>query len=265
MKAIASLFLCFAMVCTVSSAQAQQQPSEREPTEEEVVQSMPPLMRAAYKGRVDEVRTLLKEGANVNEMFGLGFTALMIAAAFGHLDVMKVLLDAGANPNGAVGMTHPRVIITPLNVAMSPRNKKRLETIDMLIAAGAKVNPPVAEQAPLDNAVTNRDVEMVKAFLDRGADVDSPDQFGRTSLWRAVSDGNGPDVSIVKLLLEAGADPNKSRIWVGNQCISILEDLNRALMTYKDQARLEVSRLLIQHGAKRYRRKAPVDGCYPSR
>ena len=265
MRAIAYLLLCIAMICSATSASAQQEPPEREPTEEEIAQALPPLMRAALKGQVDEVRRLLKEGADVNQTIDLDFSALMVAASLGHLDVIKVLLDAGADPNGVAGLSHPLAIITPLNAAMSRRNKKRLETIDMLIAAGAKVNTSTSLQAPLDTAVSNRDVEMVKAFLDRGADVNWPDQFGRTVLWRAVSDANGPDVSIVKLLLEAGANPNKSRLWVGNHCISILEDLNMALITYKDKPRLEVSRLLIKHGAKRYRRKAGVNGCYPSR
>jgi ankyrin repeat protein len=222
-------------------------------------------MRATWKGRVDEVRRLLKEGSNVNETFDFGYTALIIAALLGHLDVLKVLLDAGADPNGMAGLTHPRVIFTPLNAAMNRRNKKRLETIDMLIAAGAKVNTPVPLQSPLDNAVTNRDIEMVRAFLDRGADVDWPDQFGRTALVTAVLATNGPDVSIVKLLLDAGANPNKPRLSAGNHCVSIFEFQSYGLKFSKDHARLETRRLLIQYGAKRYRSKACINGCYPSR
>lgn len=265
MKALANLSLCVAMVCSATSAKAQQPTPEREPTEEEVAQSLPPLMHAAWKGSVDEVRRLIKEGANVNDTSEMGFTALMVAASLGRLDVIKVLLDAGADPNAVAGMSHPRIILTPLILAMDRRNNKRLETIDMLIAGGAKLNPPAGWQAPLYNAVTSGDVEMVKAFLERGANVDWPDGVGRTALAAAFFDANGPDVSIVKLLLDAGANPNKPRLWSGDHCISILEALTSELRTEKDRARLEAKRLLIQHGAKRYRQKAAIDGCYPSR
>ena len=266
-----TLILCLyvAMVCSATSAAAQTQDPERKPTEEEIAEALPPLMRAAWNGRVEEVRRLLKEGANVNETISLlGYTPLLFAAERGHLDVIKVLLDAGADPNGVADMGHPRVIISPLITAMSRRNKKRLETIDMLIAAGAKVNSSTALQSPLGNALSNRDVEMIRAFLDRGADVNWPeDEFGRTALVTAilaVQDGSGPDVRVVQLLLDAGANPNKPRIWAGDHCVSILEYLIGWSRT-PDQAQLETRRLLVQHGAKIYRRKAGVDGCYPSR
>lgn len=264
MKAIANLFLCFAMVCFATSAKAQQQPPEREPTQEELLESLPPLVRAAAKNQVDELRKLIKEGADVNETFELGFSALIYASMFGHLEVVKILLDAGADPNRVAGLSHPRIIITPLLAAMVRTNKKRLETMDMLIAGGAKVNPPAGWQAPLYNAVTIGDVEMVQAILQRGANVDWPDEFGRTPLAAAFFDTDGPDLTIVKLLLDAGANPNKSRLWVGNHCVSILESLNISLRFSKTKARLEASRLLIQHGAKRYRRRAGINGCYPS-
>lgn len=107
MRAIAFLFLCIAMVCSATAARAQHHLPEREPTEEEIAKSAPPLMRAALKGQVDEVRRLLNEGADVNQKIELGFTALILAVMKGHLEVIKVLLEAGADPNGVAGMSHP--------------------------------------------------------------------------------------------------------------------------------------------------------------
>jgi uncharacterized protein len=264
-RAITFFFLHVVVVCGFGCAKAQQQRPEPAVTQEEISdESMPPLMRAAGQGRVDEVRRLLKNGANVDKRAELGVTALMVAAGGDHPDIVKILLDAGADPNALAGMTHPRIIITPLIIAMNPRNKKRLEIMDCLIAAGAKVNPPASfYESPLIDAVTKHDLEMIKALLDRGADVNWANEIGHSALVRALTDGNGPDLSVIKLLLDCGADPNKPRIQAGTDCISTLEYLDGWLRGSKTklQARLEARRLLIEYGAKKYRTRVHATGC----
>jgi len=254
------------LVCSVSSATPQQQRSKPVDTQEQISDdSLPPLMRAALHGRVDEVRRLLNAGANVNERDDLGLTALMLAAGADQLDVVKILLEAGADPNALGGMTHPRIILTPLITAMSPRNKRRLEIMDTLIAAGAKVNPPPSYgESPLVHAVTQKDLEMLKALLERGADVNWANEIGHSALVTTLTDGNGPDLRVLKLLLDSGADPNKPRLWVGNDCVSSLEYLTGWLRNSgaKDHARLEARRLLIQYGGKKYKTRARITGCY---
>ena len=268
-RAITLFFLAVVVLCSVSCAAAQQQRPEPAVTQEQLSdESLPPLMRAAGRGGVDEVRRLLKAGANVNERADLGFTALTVAAGGDHLEIVKILLAAGADPNALAGMTHPRMIMTPLIAAMSPRNKRRLEIMDTLIAAGAKVNPPPSfGESPLMNAVTQHDLEMIKALLDRGADVNWANEIGHSALVSVLTDSNGPDLKVLRLLLRSGADANKPRLWAGNDCVSLLEYLNGWLRysKTKDQARLEARRLLIQHGAKKYTTRARVTGCYDRR
>src|SRR5258708_2749494 len=50
-----------------------------------------PLFLAAGEGRLDAVRYLLDEGANVNASEKQGHTALAEAAYYGHVDVVKEL------------------------------------------------------------------------------------------------------------------------------------------------------------------------------
>ena len=110
-------------------------------------------------------------------------------------------------------MSHPRIIITVLTAAMSRRNKNRMEVVDALIAAGARVNPPPSfPESPLDFAVRERDLEIVRALLARGADVNWENPNGATPLVTAFADANGVDVGVIRLLLEAGAD-RTSRGW----------------------------------------------------
>jgi ankyrin repeat protein len=58
-----------------------------------------PLFLAASEGRLNAVRYLLDEGADVNACEGGGSTALMEAAYKGHPEVIKELLLRGAEIN----------------------------------------------------------------------------------------------------------------------------------------------------------------------
>jgi hypothetical protein len=57
-----------------------------------------PLIHAASRGDVVELRRLLATGMNVNEADASGWSALMYAAGSGHSEPVQLLLHAGANP-----------------------------------------------------------------------------------------------------------------------------------------------------------------------
>jgi ankyrin repeat protein len=216
----------------------------------------PPLMRAAEAGNPSDVRRLLKEGVDVNEKLdGIGLTALMLAAGRGHLEVVKVLLEAGADPNAAGGATHVG-FFTPLTMAMARRNKNRIELIDTLIAGGAFLNPPQwFPQSPLFAAVNDNDIEMINELLKRGSDVNWENGIGSTALVSAITLGE-PNVEVVRLLLNAGANPNKPRLWIGNDCVSILKSLDEVPGMPKNKVREEIRRLIIRAGGKKYSTKS---------
>ena len=222
---------------------------------------MTPLMRAADAGHLNDVRRLLKAGADVNKKLdGLGLTALMLAARRGHLEIVTVLLKAGADPNAAGGVAHFG-FYTPLIMAMNRQNKNRLEVIDALIAAGARLNPPPPfPESPLDAAVKANDIEMISALLKRGSDVNWEDGRGRTALATAVTLGE-PNVEVVRLLLNTGADPNKPRLSVGDDCESIMKFLEEQQTMSRNKVTDEITRLIVQAGGKSYTRKSDGEPC----
>jgi ankyrin repeat protein len=88
-----------------------------------------PLSLAAGEGKLNAVRYLLAEGANVNASEMQGRTALVEAAYYGHVDVVKELLLHGADINtvSADG--------TALDIAVS---RKNTEAADLLKHWGGK-------------------------------------------------------------------------------------------------------------------------------
>jgi ankyrin repeat protein len=89
-----------------------------------------PLIAAARRGSIENVRLLLERGVDVNATArGSGNTALMEAVLYGRLDAVQLLLEKGADPNlSSRGFT-------ALSLATSRGHKKIVEA---LRTAGAK-------------------------------------------------------------------------------------------------------------------------------
>lgn len=89
----------------------------------------------------------------------------------------------------------------------------------------------------LTAAILGSQVSRVASLLRRGAPINAADKFGTTPLYRAAVQG---EREIVRLLLEAGADPNLE---------SGAEDEGMPLCAAASWGRTEIVRLLLQHGA----------------
>jgi hypothetical protein len=81
----------------VSSGRAQQ--AVRSKLDARNAQGLTRLIVAASSGRVDEVRSLLDQGASVDAAAADGRTALIVATEHNHIDVVQTLIKAGANLN----------------------------------------------------------------------------------------------------------------------------------------------------------------------
>jgi hypothetical protein len=160
-----------------------------------------PLMRAAYVGDIDTVRTLLADGASPNERDDTGRTVLHWAASQSRIEVAEVLVTAGADPNGKDDEG-----TMPIDSAL---NSGDGEIVRLLVRLGSDLfgGRDDGRRESLQVATASNNLEAVRILLDHGVPVDSTGDDGYTPLMTAAeaTDSTG----VVELLLERGADPFK--------------------------------------------------------
>ncbi len=89
----------------------------------------------------------------------------------------------------------------------------RLDDVRLLIDDGADVAAAdTALMTPLHMACQQAHVDVARALLAAGASVDPCDSFGNTPLWRAVFAFRGGEPTLITMLLDAGADPDRKNL-----------------------------------------------------
>ena len=87
-----------------------------------------------------------------------------------------------------------------------------VSTFSVEAAKGEDINRPGPEgMTPLHIAAHRGNVEFAKTLIDAGVDIDPINVWGNTPLWVAVMERRrtDPDGSMIRLLLDHGADPDR--------------------------------------------------------
>lgn len=113
--------------------------------------------------------------------------------------------------------------------------------VTFLLQNGA--NPK--EGALVAKAAFNRNINITKALIAAGADVNEKDEHGLTALYYAVDDVK-PEV--VRMLLSAGANPNV-QTRSGNTPLHVIMQKPDHRSLYPPEKRDEIVSLLLQQGA----------------
>lgn len=222
------------------------------------------LMWAAAEGHLQLVKTLLDKGANAD-------AALPRAAGSGQRDILDLLLArkpgraaissalvraGGSEPDIAQKLIDLGADVefqhdgrTPLTSAAGSLN---LEVVRLLLARGANPNAYAGESTtPLTAALWSsgdadpeRRIQVVRALLDRGADLElrmrSMVTWQPTPLLLAIDRGKS---QIALLLIERGADVNARTGDTGNG------KTQTALMWAARERQKDVVPSLLAHGA----------------
>jgi ankyrin repeat protein len=167
---------------------------------------MTPLLYAAREGAEAALSVLIRRGADLERAEANGITPLLMALLNNQLGAARQLLDAGARVN--VDDFYGR---TPLWAAVEYRNldmNNRLEDSPTTNNVDRDAILPLIEQLLAKGADVNartREVPPSRRWLYTLNDVSWVDYTGQTPFLRAAFSG---DTTVMRLLLEHGADPN---------------------------------------------------------
>jgi uncharacterized protein len=154
------------------------------------------LVLAARQDDRESARVLLDAGADINLTMSDGTSALVVAIINGHYELAKLLLDRGANVNLAdsKGRTALYAAIEMRNMGVTDMPAPRGDNFDVLqlireiVARGADINVRLKARLPYRGGIN-------PSWLP---------EPGATPFYRAAA---ANDVTVMRLLLERGADP----------------------------------------------------------
>lgn len=188
-RAVALMTLVFAFVAGVSAAESRSVDVE--------------LLAGAAAGDVARVRSALARGASVSARDANGRIALLAATRGNRVEAARVLIGAGSDVNAQDDMKDSAYLLAGAS--------GHLEILRMTLAAGADLKSVNRYGGTaLIPACHYGHVETVRELLKTRIDVNHVNNLGWTALLEAVilGDGGARHTEIVRLLLEAKADPN---------------------------------------------------------
>ncbi|MCX8065158.1 MAG: ankyrin repeat domain-containing protein [Candidatus Hydrogenedentes bacterium] len=165
------------------------------------INGMSPIHYAVKISDIKIVESLLNKGADIEILDRNRFTPLLFSISVGEDEVSKYIIERGANleakdKNGN-GVLHLCA------------EKGKLELVKFVFEkSGGKIdinNVNRKKETPLHIAVRNNREDIVKYFVDNGADINAKDSSGASPLSIALEVDN---LALAKYIVEKGGDVN---------------------------------------------------------
>ncbi|KAJ6653741.1 hypothetical protein lerEdw1_008768 [Lerista edwardsae] len=164
-------------------------------------EGMRPLHYAAWQGKKEPMKMVLKAGSSVNVQSDEGQIPLHLAAQHGHYDVSEMLLQHQSNP-----CILDNCGKTPLDLACE---FGRVGVVQLLLSSNmcaALLEPKPGDitdpngTSPLHLAAKNGHIDIIRLLLQSGIDINRQTKAG-TALHEAALCGK---TDVVRLLLDSG-------------------------------------------------------------
>lgn len=169
---------------------------------------------AEYAGHYGVVKSLLHRNPDPHCRTSRGDSYLACAITFGDVTLVRFLLNKGDDPNqyifGRPVLAHAAACGYFEIVALLLDNGARVEAQDKYdgltaLSFAVQASPEWMHGYPKQQTLQRDYIQVTKALLDRGANVFSSDNSGRTPLYYAIWN---KQYDLVKVLLDSGVHPD---------------------------------------------------------
>ncbi|WP_297424848.1 ankyrin repeat domain-containing protein [Clostridium sp.] len=195
------------------------------------------ISRSIEKGNLDEIRSFIENGGNVNEKYD-DKSLLHFAidnCGSNYFEVIELLINNGADINS--NQSSYKEI--PLH-RLCARIRPRMDVIKLLLERGSKLNTEnITGKTPIFNCNFSFSVELLNLLLSYGADIKHTDKYNNTVLHDDyILCGDNDDFEeYLKIFISHGVDIN-SKNNVGHTPLELCKNKY-------------IENILIKYGAKR--------------
>jgi ankyrin repeat protein len=157
------------------------------------------IIKIVKSGKIEDIKTLMKNGANFNGHDKRESSALHWAVLWGMNEVVKLLVENGAKIDEINYYNGSSILLTALN-------GKKTEIAKYLIENGADLNFADSKTYKiLHTAVEKNYPDIVRLILKRGYDVNKRDMYQETALFDAIDKNL---IECATVLIENSAEIN---------------------------------------------------------
>lgn len=170
------------------------------------------LFTAAFHGKLEAVKLLVKYGADINAKNNNNGTPLIYATINLHEDVIRFFLANGADVNVRDKLLYTVLSWPAIRALSGPEKgiKKNLRIMQLLVNYGADINEknPQGETLLFDVSVAPK--KYLDFLINNGIDINKKNIYGETALFEPTLLGKN---EVVLYLLRRGADPQITNIY----------------------------------------------------
>jgi ankyrin repeat protein len=237
------------------------------------------LLEVVCAGNVEAVQALLDNGTDPNSAspsydYEREWSPLITAIVHDHPEVVRVLLDAGADCKCFYNLDdYPKTVVTKeiktklrdLNVSCTALYTAagfgNPQIVQMLLESGAAVDSGDGNDTPLNLAIKQQNLAIIRTLLNAGSDVNLDMEDEERAVMTAASAGN---LEIVQILVDVGAtleewSQGESALSLAAQCGH--EDIYEYLFPLVSEEHQEYApREMLEKGIKKKSRRNQKKG-----